>query len=252
MQSLGHPLSASANIPVFVPYGTAHLVVIALTILLPLAFAGAVRRTKSRALERVIVSILTLILLANYIGYVIFIRGLGEQRWSQMLPMQLCDWAMFAVLVALWTGRPRWFEIAYFWGIGGTLQAIVTPNLQFGFPDFHFIGFFVTHCGIVVGILFLMLAHHLRPQPMSIVHVFLWTEIYFVIALTTDTITDVNYGFLLHKPEAKTLLTALSDNHALYLVEMHLLALVFFTVLYLPFAAADLLRKNASHQGAQG
>lgn len=226
--------------PAFETYGTAHVVVIALTVLLPLVFGLAVRRTRSRKLERAFAAILTLVLVANYVGYVIFIRG--EQRWSQMLPMQLCDWALFVVIIALWTKRPGWFEVAYFWGIGGTLQAILTPNLQFGFPDFHFIGFFVAHCGIVVGILFLMLAHRLRPRPLSIVRVFLWTELYFVCAITADTITGVNYGFLLHKPEAKTLLSMLSDNHALYLAQMHLLALVFFTVLYLPFAVADLVR----------
>src|SRR5213076_1890651 len=47
-------------------------------------------------------------------------------------------------------------------------------------------------------------------------------------------------GFLLHKPEAKTLLNILSDYRPLYLFEMHLLALAFFIVLYLPFAIYDL------------
>ena len=35
---------------------------------------------------------------------------------------------MFVIIVALWTGNRRWLEIAYFWGIAGTLQAIITPN----------------------------------------------------------------------------------------------------------------------------
>ena len=50
-----------------------------------------------------------------------------------MLPMQMCDWGMAVVIVAMWTGNQRWFEVAYFWGIGGTLQAVLTPNLQFWF-----------------------------------------------------------------------------------------------------------------------
>ena len=62
-----------------------------------------------------------------------------------------------------------------------------------------------------------------------------------------DKITGVNYGFLLHKPEAKTLLNILSDSHPLYLFEMHLLALAFFVVLYLPFAIYDFTRRKIKY-----
>jgi NADH:ubiquinone oxidoreductase subunit K len=69
----------------------------------------------------------------------------------------------------------------------------------------------------------------------------------FIITLAADKFTGFNYGFLLHKPEAKTLLNLLSDNHALYLFEMHLLALAFFVVLYLPFATYDLARRKTKY-----
>ena len=48
-----------------------------------------------------------------------------------------------------------------------------------------------------------MLTRRLRPYPMSIVRAFLWSEVYFVVALSVDLLTGVNYGFLLHKPEAR-------------------------------------------------
>jgi hypothetical integral membrane protein (TIGR02206 family) len=155
----------------------------------------------------------------------------------------MCDWATVVIMIALWTGNRRWFEVAYFWGIGGTLQAILTPNLRHGFPDFRFISFFVAHCGIIVGVVFLMLTRRLRPYPISIVRAFIWSEVYFVVAMIVDQLTGVNYGFLLHKPEAFSLLSYLSDSRPLYLLEMHLLALVFFAVLYLPFAISDALNR---------
>src|SRR6266550_1891464 len=163
----------------FYPYGIAHLTVIFLTIALPFFFAALVRWTKSPITERIIVSALSLILVLNYFVYLSLVRQFGAVSWEQMLPMQLCDWAMVVIIIAMWTCRPRWFEVAYFWGIGGTV---------------HF--------------------------------------------------TASNYGFLLHKPEAKTLLNILSDYRPLYLFEMHLLALVFFTVLYLPFAIYDLAQRK--------
>ena len=72
-------------------------------------------------------------LVLNYVAYLIFIRSHGVVDWRQMLPMQMCDWGMVVVIVAMWTGNQRWFEVAYFWGIGGTLQAVLTPNLRLWF-----------------------------------------------------------------------------------------------------------------------
>jgi hypothetical integral membrane protein (TIGR02206 family) len=223
--------------PPFHPYGSAHLIVIGLTVVFPFALAAI---TRTKAIEKTNAAVLSLVLVLNYVVYICLTHRFGAVSWEQVLPLQLCDWAMVVVIIALWTHRRGWFEVAYFWGLGGTVQAILTPNLAYGFPDFRFFSFFISHCGIVIGIGFLMLRHRLRPYPFSVVSVFLWTEFYFVITFSIDLLTGVNYGFLLHKPEAKTLLSALSDYRPLYLFEMHLLALAFFVALYLPFAVTDL------------
>src|SRR4051812_44495412 len=232
-----------SSAPEFHAWSSSHLVVIFLTIGLPFALALLVRRTKSRFLERSICFVISALLLINYIAYLIVARNFGVDRWYKLLPLQLCDWAMIVIIVALWTGNRRWLEIAYFWGIGGTLQAIITPNLQFGFPDLRFISFFVAHSGIIIGIVFLMLIYGFRPRPIGILRTFAWTEVYFVIAFTTDLLTGENYGFLLHKPEAASLLNFLSDARVPYLLEFHALAFLFFCVLYTPFAIVDLVRK---------
>jgi len=78
---------------------------------------------------------------------------------------------------------------------------------------------------------------------MSIVRVFLWSEFYFVVTFITDKLTGFNYGFLLHKPEAFSILNFLSDSHWLYLLQLHGLALLFFLGLYVPFAFYDLVRR---------
>ncbi len=186
----------------------------------------------------------------NYVAYLIVGRHFGVVSWEKTLPLQLCDWAMFVIIVALWTGNRRWLEVAYFWGIGGTLQAILTPNLPFGFPDLRFVSFFVAHSGIIIGIVFLMLVYGFRPTGFGILRTFAWTEVYFVIAFTADFLTGENYGFLMHKPEAFSLLSYLSDWRPLYLLQFHILAWVFFCLLYLPFLISDLLPGRASSVAA--
>ena len=230
--------------PVFHAFGTSHLIVIFLTIVLPFALAFAVRRTKSRFLERSICLTISALLFVNYVAYLFVARHFGVTAWQKALPLQLCDWAMFVIIGALWTGNRRWLELAYFWGIGGTLQALLTPNLRYGFPDLRFISFFVAHSGIIIGIVFLMLVYGFRPSPRGILRTFFWTELYFVVAFSIDLVTGENYGFLLHKPEAASLLDFLSDWRPLYLIEFHLLAWAFFCVLYAPFAIVDLARKR--------
>ena len=238
--------------PQFQPYGLPHLTVIFLTIVLPFALAAAVRRTKSQRLEKLIVTILSAILILNHFAYLVLIRSRGVVDWRQMLPMQMCDWGMVVVIVAMLTGNHRWFEVAYFWGIGGTLQAVLTPNLRFGFPDWRFISFFTSHSAIIIGVIFLMLTRRYRPYPMSIVRVWLWSEFYFVVTFVADKLTDVNYGFLLHKPEAFSILSFLSDSRPLYLLELHGVALLFFLGLYAPFAIYDVGRgKSLRSAGKQ-
>src|SRR4051794_31002021 len=109
---------------VFTPFGAAHLVVICLTITLPFLFAALARRTKC---ERPIVVSLSALLVINYIAFMCLVGRFGAVSWKQVLPLQLCDWGMVVVIVAMLTGSQRWFEVAYFWGIGGTLQAVLTP-----------------------------------------------------------------------------------------------------------------------------
>src|ERR1051325_4066885 len=232
------------NAPEFHPWSSSHFVVIFLTVVLPFILAFVVHRTRSPRLERSIRFTTSALLIINYVAYVFVARNFGVDSWYKLMPLQLCDWAMVVIIGALWTGNRRWLEIAYFWGIGGTLQALITPNLRCGFPDLRFISFFVAHSGIIIGIVFLMLIYGFRPRAIGILRTFAWTEVYFVVALTTDLLTGENYGFLLHKPEAASLLNFLSDSRLPYLIQFHLLAFVFFALLYAPFAIVDLLRKG--------
>lgn len=232
----------------FRAYSLEHLIAIVLTFGLPFLLAALVRRSGSRGTERGVVIGILIALAINYLAYMALIRVQTDQSWRQKLPMQMCDWAIVVIIIALLTARPRWFEVAYFWGVGGTLQAILTPDLHYGFPDFRFFSFFISHSGIVIGVIFLMLTRRLRPYPISIVRVFAWTEFYFVCALTVDLLTGVNYGYILHKPTAFSLLSFLSDSWPIYILQFQLLALTFFVILYLPFAIYDFFHR-ATVQG---
>ena len=152
---------------------------------------------------------------------------------------------MVTIIVALLTSRPSWTEVSYFWGIGGTFQAILTPNLQVNFPDIRAISFFVGHGGIVAGVIYLLIARRFRPTLGSVWRTLAWSQLYLVATLLVDHLTGVNYGFLLHKPVVASILDYLSDARWLYIVELEGLALLFFAILYAPFALRGGRKKAA-------
>jgi hypothetical integral membrane protein (TIGR02206 family) len=228
--------------PVFRVFGFAHFVAIFLIVSIPVGLGIAVRMTGSRRVDHAVAVCLALLLATNYLGYAAYLWQHQLLFWQQALPFQLCDWAMVTIIVALLTRRRGWTEVSYFWGIGGTFQAILTPNLQLDFPDIRVISFFVGHGGIVAGVIYLLIARHFRPTLGSVWRTLAWSQLYLVTTLLVDYLTGVNYGFLLHKPVVASILDYLSDMRWLYVVELEGLALLFFAILYAPFAIADLLK----------
>ncbi len=197
--------------------------------------AVVARRTRSAAFTQAVAWTLAGILLANWAGTVYYEHAYGTLE----PPMQLCDWAAFAVIVALLLRRKGFYEVAYFWGLSGTFQAVLTPNLAVRFPDYRFISFFIFHSGVVAGVLFLTLAMGFRPTWGSLPRAWAWSQVYLACALLVNHFTGNNFGFLSHKPTAHSLLDYLSDDKVLYILGMELFALAFFLILYAPFAIRD-------------
>ncbi len=237
--------------PAFQLFGPAHLVVIFLTIFIPLTLGIAVQITGSRTLDRAAALGLSLLLLTNYLGYAFYLWSHDLLFWQQALPFQLCDWAMVTIIVALFTGWRGWTEVSYFWGIGGTFQAILTPNLQVGFPDIRFISFFVGHCGIVAGVIYLLVARRFRPTLGSVWRTLAWSQFYLCATLLVDYLTDVNYGFLLHKPQAPSILDYLSDTRWLYLVGLKVSRCFFSRSFTRPLRPPICSRRRAPNRPAE-
>ncbi len=110
------------------------------------------------------------------------IFAIEGQNWKDSLPMHMCDWAgVAAILALLWRGQLA-YEMTYFWGLGGTLQALLTPDLKYDFPDIRFLTFFISHGGTLVAAAFLTLGMRMRPWPISLPRIFLWCNVYLVSA----------------------------------------------------------------------
>ncbi|MEI8109032.1 MAG: TIGR02206 family membrane protein, partial [Verrucomicrobiota bacterium] len=180
--------------------------------------------------SRILAAILALSFLTNLLQ--IFATTTSPPL-ALILPMQLCDWASIAVLVALLNRSQTAFEIAYFWGLAGTSQALITPAIDVHSPWLTQIAFWGEHATIVASILFLLLISKFRPR--SFLPIFLWSQIYFSFTIFINYLANANYGFLSHPPSQPSLLDLFSHNPWLYRLEINAIGISLFFILYLPW-----------------
>ena len=75
--------------------------------------------------------------------------------FNTSLPLQLCDFAWVAAVVALWTRHWSATALVYFWGLTLTVQGIVTPSLTDLFPDPRYFMFWGMHFATVWAAVYL-------------------------------------------------------------------------------------------------
>lgn len=227
----------------FVFMGASHVTAIALTFAAPLVLATVSRTRKSIPLQDAIRWTLAAVVAVNWVAWMLLLYFKGWLNIGNEIPLNLCDWATVATFVALVRPTQKTFELSYFWGLCGTLQALLTPDCVYDFPDAQFTLFFVYHGGIIASVLYLTLGMKMRPVPMSFPRVIGWTLLYGAVAGAADAILGTDYGFLRSKPDHLTLLNYLSP-WPYYLPELVLVAVAFMAICYLPFFVGDLLARN--------
>ncbi|MBI3675097.1 MAG: TIGR02206 family membrane protein [Proteobacteria bacterium] len=222
----------------FVLFGTSHWAVIALTFLVPLALVRSSRGQERTHIAEYIRWSLAFLLLADWAAWMTLVYERGWLGWGNALPFNLCDWATIAAIATLIRPNQYSYELAYFWGLGGTMQALITPDLVYDFPDVRFVIFFFYHCIIIISVLYLTFGMRLRPYPISILRSLMWSFAYVAVAGTVNILLGTNYGFLTHKPEHTTIFVYLSD-WPWYIPELVGVALLSALIYYAPWFVAD-------------
>ncbi|KKL26781.1 hypothetical protein LCGC14_2391800, partial [marine sediment metagenome] len=228
--------------PTFVFCGPAHLAAIGLTLVVPLVLVLAVRWARRPRLTTVVGWALAGLLLVNelvYWAWFLATRGAAEFI-RHGLPLHLCGAGVFVSAAALMTRRQWLYELMWFWGMAGTVQAILTPGLDAGFPQYRFIQYFLTHDAIVAAALFATIGLGMRPRRASVMRTY-WISIGFaVIVAVLNYLLGGNYMFMRHPPVGETPFFFLPWPW--YLPFLAVVGLVFFWLLYLPFAIEKHLR----------
>jgi len=147
---------------------------------------------------------------------------------------------VFILFVMIFVNTARRFEIVYFFVLSGTLQAIITPDPDGGYPSYGFFEYWIVQCGLVFVAVHHLLAFKLYPRAKGILRTFVWLNIYILCLIPINLWLDANYFYMMSKPVNPSFLDFFGP-WPFYIIVTEGLAMVFFTLIYLPIFIA---RKN--------
>jgi hypothetical integral membrane protein (TIGR02206 family) len=140
---------------------------------------------------------------ANIAYYAIFVRQppddanpLPHVDWSVALPLQICDLAGLLAAPALILRSRLLKTILYYWAIGLTTQAFLTPTLGYGPIHLRFWLFWLSHLTITASAVYFLAAEGYRPTWRDFRNITLVMLAYGAFIIPLDIAFGFNYGFL--------------------------------------------------------
>jgi len=161
----------------------------------------------------------------------------GELTLGKALPLQLCDLAAVLCAYALWPRRQLAFELAYFWGLAGATQALLTPPPGPGLDDPDTWRYAIVHAATIAGVFYLGPGLGLRPRRGSWRRISLLTAAYAVAVGLLDWALGANYMWLRAKPAGSIL--ELLGPWPWYILGGGAIGVLLFYLLELPYRGGD-------------
>ena len=222
------------ELPPFIAFGLAHLsaligIAIVVTIL-PLS-----ARRLSDACQRHLALSIAIALFISEASSIIVSVFIYENPLKTSLPLHLCGIAALLTAWMLWQKSYKVYEIAYFWGMGGSIPAILTPDIAAGFPNPAFFYFFIGHGLTMLGVLHVTIVYGYQPRLRSVGKTVIASLILMMVVAPINLAMNTNYMYLCYKPAQATVMDYLGP-WPWYILSLVVIGTVVFLVCYLPFA----------------
>ncbi len=228
----------------FIPFGPSHLAALAAILLVSLGLPLWLRRSASERVVRRVAGGLAGFAVAHELIRIWAWVHVWHQPLVTGLPLHICGAGVYLSAALLAWRNDRVYEVVYFWGLAGALQAVLTPELPYDFPHLFFFSFFISHGMIFVGLSYATIAFRLRPTWGSIPRVFAITLIFaFLVVAPLNLVLDTNYMYLRGKPTTGSVLD-LFGPWPWYIAGTAAFTLASFVFYYLPFWIWDLWRQR--------
>lgn len=216
-------------------FGFAHIAAMGVILAVPIVLTLVVKWLDSaKAIQAICYAFAGVIAVNEVLNWSYRLIEVGVHEFvREYMPLHVCGITVFAVVVMLVFRRQTAYEIAYFWGLVGATNAVVTPQLEFGFPQYRFFQYFIAHGGIVAAALFATWGLGMRPTARSVLRVFVLLNVLAVVLIGVNLMLGSNYMFLCQPPVTRSPFFFLPWPW--YLLFLDGIALALFYVLFIPF-----------------
>lgn len=220
-------------------FGREHLIALGMITLFAfsfLYFRGLWDEKQRKTVRLVLAGIVAL----NELALHVWSAYWGIWDIQTMLPLHLCSVMVWLSIYMLVTRNQTIYELVYFLGLGGAMQAVLTPAdaAAYNFPHFRILQTFIAH-GLLINIaIYMTVVEGLRPTWQSFKRIFIWTNLYLVAIFFLNQAIGSNYLFVAHKPDFPTLLDMLAP-WPWYILQLEGVAFTIFLLLYIPFLVGD-------------
>tara|TARA_Y100000590_G_scaffold402543_1_gene488380 strand:- start:1076 stop:1786 length:711 start_codon:yes stop_codon:yes gene_type:complete len=228
----------------FIILGTSHLVTLIIILCLAIFFPRTYRNKPASQKENIAKILGASIILLELIKP--FIWSSMDYPWIRLLPIHMCSLSGFFIGVFLLTKRRLFFEVAFFWGIGGGINALITPDVTLTFPDPKYILFFLGHGLLIVNIGYACIALNNRPTFESVKNgIYVTLAILPVIYLLNILLgPPANYWYLGAKPTEGQSVMDFFPDPPLHIPFLIIIGAFLFLLIYSPYWIYDKLKKK--------
>ncbi|WP_254778778.1 TIGR02206 family membrane protein [Bacillus sp. cl95] len=155
------------------------------------------------------------------------------------LPLHMCSMSSFLAMYLFLKKNVKGFYVLYFIGTLPAILAMVTPEMTYVFPHFHFIEYFLHHSAIPIAALYFILFEGYRVPPKAILYTYIIVNIVAVPIFILNILLDTNFFYLAAPTDAKTILSFFGSG-IMYYINLEIAALFVFGITYIPMG---ILRK---------
>jgi hypothetical integral membrane protein (TIGR02206 family) len=196
---------------------------------------------------------MSVVLWVNELAYQLYWFLVGGWSAATALMLQMCGLSILLLPVMLFSEDPRirqfLFDLLYFWGIGGALQALIAPDIgSSGFPAYRYFSFFISHGLIIASTVVMAMAGGLRITLRSFLRALVVTNLLLVPVYGIDQLLRLippydpgNYFVLGYPPPTGSIVDLFAEIFGpspRYVVGLELMGLAVFGILYLPWPIA--------------
>ncbi len=226
----------------FVRWGTPHIIVVIITLICAAGILAAGRWCSADTRQKLCRGLACFMALMFIAEFSWRLGGGNSAPWQENLPLHFCSVMVIISCIALWLQK-RWAcALVYFGVLTASIQGLITPALEAGFPHFAFFIFFISHSMLFLAAISTISLLRWKARGKDIWRSLLLMDAYLLCVIPLNLLLNTNYGFTQKSPVPGCILDYLGAAPWYYLwLQIPLLGL--FGLMYLPLREKKIAQK---------